>query len=149
VAWLCQQPYQRRYAASANLWQQAFHNQPDLASNPQSGNRYNAACAAALAGCAQGKDAGQLDAKEKSGWRDQARQWLQADLALWKQSAESGTLQDRQLVQAQMLHWQQDTDLAGVRESYALATLTAGERDAWCRLWAEVAAARNAAQTPP
>jgi hypothetical protein len=36
-------------------------------------------------------------------------------------------------------HWQEDSDLAGVRDSAALADLPAAERDAWCKVWAEVA----------
>src|SRR5262249_45175410 len=130
LARLCQQPYQRLYAASARFWKEAFRDQPDLAANPASGNRYDAACAAALAGCGQGKDAETLEAKEKAAWREQARQWLEADLTLRKRAAERGTLADRKNVQAQMLHWQQDSDLAGVRDKAALAKLPADEQKA-------------------
>jgi hypothetical protein len=139
LAQLCQQPYQRRYAASARLWQEAFRKQPLLAAFPQNDNRYNAACAAALAGCGQGEGADKLAEKEKADWRQQAQRWLQADLALWKVSAGSPNPQARQAVQARMHIWQEDADLAGVRDSAALAALPTSERDAWCRLWAEVA----------
>jgi hypothetical protein len=44
-------------------------------------------------------------------------------------------------------HWQQDTDLDGVRDAKALASLPAAERDAWEKLWADVAdLARKAEQ---
>jgi tetratricopeptide (TPR) repeat protein len=148
LAWLCRQPYQRRYAASARLWQEAFHIQPCLAANLQSGNRYNAACAA-LAGRGQGKDAGKLGAKERAGWRAQARQSLEADLTLWKRLAGGSDPQPRLTAAAPLHYWQHDGDLAGVRDSTALATLPAAEHDAWCRLWAKVAAVRIAAQTAP
>ncbi len=41
-----------------------------------------------------------------------------------------------------MRHWQQDGDLAGVREDKALAALPEAERQAWARLWAEVESLR-------
>jgi hypothetical protein len=37
-----------------------------------------------------------------------------------------------------MLHWQEDTDLAGVRDAAALAQLPADERKEWRTLWARV-----------
>jgi hypothetical protein len=36
-------------------------------------------------------------------------------------------------------HWQQDADLSSVRDPAALARLPRDERDAWERLWADVA----------
>src|SRR5262249_39988333 len=45
-----------RHAAGARLWQEALESDPRLADNRQAQHRYNAACAAALAGCGQGKD---------------------------------------------------------------------------------------------
>jgi len=36
-------------------------------------------------------------------------------------------------------HWQEDTDLVAVRDSASLASLPAAERNAWCKVWAEVA----------
>src|SRR5262249_52830376 len=81
-AWLCQQPSRRLYGASARLYQQALAAQPSLAGDLRAGHRYDAACAAVLAGCGQGNDAGKLDAAERDRWRRQALDWLRADLAL-------------------------------------------------------------------
>jgi hypothetical protein len=39
-----------------------------------------------------------------------------------------------------MQHWQQDSDLAGVRDAAALEKLPAEERAACAKLWADVAA---------
>jgi serine/threonine-protein kinase len=139
LASLCQQPYERRYAASARLWQDVFRKQPALAANPQDGIRYNAACAAALAGCGQGRDAATLDAKQKASWRRQAWEWLRADVAIWARNATRTDAGVRQVVRDQLQHWQEDSDLAGVRDSQALANLPAAERNDWCKLWAEVA----------
>jgi serine/threonine-protein kinase len=49
------------HGASARLWAEAFKGQPKLADDMQAQNRYNAACAAALAGTGQGKDEPSLD----------------------------------------------------------------------------------------
>ncbi len=38
-----------------------------------------------------------------------------------------------------LAHWQQERDLAGVRDKQALANLPAAERAEWEKLWAEVA----------
>jgi hypothetical protein len=42
-------------------------------------------------------------------------------------------------------HWQEDSDLAGVRDKEALEKLPEGEREAWRTLWAEVEALRQKA----
>src|SRR5262249_53259986 len=80
LAHLSQQPFQRGYLASARLWQEAFEADPKLADRLRA-KRYNAACAAVLAGCGQGKDAGTLGGADRAGWRRQALTWLRADLA--------------------------------------------------------------------
>jgi hypothetical protein len=71
--------------------------------------------------------------------RQQALGWLRADLALWGKQVESGTPQQRATVQQSLQHWQNDTDLAGVRDQAALAKLPEAERAEWKKLWADVA----------
>jgi hypothetical protein len=46
---------------------------------------------------------------------------------------------DRTQVQKTLAHWQQDQDLAGVRDQDALAKLPEAERKAWRKLWTDVA----------
>ncbi len=48
-----------------------------------------------------------------------------------------------------MGHWQQDTDLAGIRDAAALAKLPADEQKACTQLWADVAALLKKASGPP
>jgi hypothetical protein len=43
-------------------------------------------------------------------------------------------------VQRALRHWQQDPDLAGLRDAAALAELTADEQKAFTQMWVEVAA---------
>jgi tetratricopeptide (TPR) repeat protein len=147
MADLAQQPFKRHYITAARLYRDAFARQPRLAAALLDGHRYKAACAAALAGCGQGKDAAQLNKSARVYWRQQALQWLRADLALRTSQLES----NKQEVAQALRHWQQDPDLAGVRDESALARLPEVERQAWQKLWADVAAtlARATARTAP
>jgi serine/threonine-protein kinase len=150
VAWLCQQSYRQLYAASARFYADTFTAQPRLADDPRSGHRYNAACAAALTGCGQGKDATLLDDKEGVRLRRQALAWLRAELDAWAKFLDSATPEQRVQTVGTLKHWQEDTDLAGVRDKEALEKLPEGEREAWRTLWAEVEALRqNAAEKEP
>jgi eukaryotic-like serine/threonine-protein kinase len=135
-AYLC--ALTRRYPASARLYAEAFQADATLADNLPAGHRYNAAYAAAQAGCGQGNDADKLDDKERARLRQQAREWLRADLTSWSKQAASDKEADRALVHKTLTHWQGDPDLAGVRDPEALAKLPETERAEWQKLWAEV-----------
>jgi serine/threonine-protein kinase len=111
-------------------------------------HRYNAARAAALAGCGQGKDADKLDEKERARLRQRAREWLRADLALWAKQADNDNPKAREAVQQQLKHWQTDADLAGVRDKDALAKLPGEEQEAWRKLWGDVSAVLKRASDP-
>jgi tetratricopeptide (TPR) repeat protein len=137
LAVMCQDPYKRLYAGSARLWGEAFAAEPKLAENVQTGHRYNAACAAALAGCGQGEDAAKLNEQERARLRQQAREWLQADLMAWGQVLDKVPDKARAIVAKQIQHWLADPDFAGVRDA-ALAKLPESERRDWHQLWAEV-----------
>jgi tetratricopeptide (TPR) repeat protein len=127
------------YRTSAILYADAFSADPKLADDLKAGHRYNAACCAALAAAGQGKDAAKLDDKERARLRKQTLDWLRADLALRTKQLASGQPADRAEVRRQMKHWQQDSDLAGIRDAKELAKLPADERQAFEKLWADVA----------
>ena len=57
--------------------------------------------------------------------------------------ADKGNPNTRQAVQQLLAHWQEDTDLAALREAKSLASLPQKERAAWQQLWADVAALRK------
>jgi serine/threonine-protein kinase len=80
-------------AAAARFDRDAFAADRKLADAVPSGNRYNAACVAALAGCAQGQDADRLDDKDRALWRRQALDWLRAALTWWGQELDKGQAQ--------------------------------------------------------
>ena len=121
---------------------------PSWPTTSKAGHRYNAACFAALAAAGQGEDAAKLDDKERTRLRKQALDWLRADLALRGKQLETGKPADRAEVQQALRHWQQDTDLAGIRDAAALAKLPAEEQKAFTQLWADVAALLKPSHTP-
>jgi serine/threonine-protein kinase len=138
LAWLCQQPSRQLNAASARFWAGAFARDPKLAGDMEQQHRYNAACAAALAGCGFGKDDPPPDDAMKAKLRRQALGWLRADLAAYAKQLEDKS--QSVLVRQRLQHWQQDADFRGVRDPDALAKLPEAERQSWRALWAEVEA---------
>jgi serine/threonine-protein kinase len=133
---VCQ--FSNRTLALARLYTEAFKAAPQLAQDLRYGHRYNAARAAALAGCGRGEDGVSLGQQERARWREQARQWLRADLAIWNKVLAAETAQARELVRRTLTSWRGDPDLAGLREPLALARLAADERKDCLGLWREV-----------
>ncbi len=129
---------QKLRGASARLWAETFHAHPKLADDMKAQHRYNAACAAALAGSGQGKDDPPLDGAAITRWRKQAMDWLRADLAAWSKLLVSAALQERQSILDTLAHWKADADLANLRDPAMLVKLPADEQKACSALWAEV-----------
>src|SRR5262249_20917227 len=141
LARLCQEPFKKLYAASFRFYREALVNDPKRA-DAQLGHRYDAACAAALAGCGQGKDAAGLTGAERARLRKQALDWLRAELDAWNRLLPRA----RPVVVQRMRHWLADDNFAGVRGARALAQLPEAERPAWRDLWADVAQTLTRAQ---
>jgi serine/threonine-protein kinase len=138
LAQLCQ--CQRRHAAAARFYAAAFAADAKAAADLRQGHRYDAACSAALAAAGQGEGAKGLPDKARLMLRRQALAWLRDDLAAYRTLAERPEPAAKQLVQEKMRHWQQDADLAPVRDPRALDTFPDDERQPWRRLWEDVAA---------
>jgi hypothetical protein len=138
----------KRFATAARFWGEALEANPKLGDNRQAQHRYNTACAAALASAGQGKDDPSPDGAAKAKLRGQALDWLKAELAIWTRLLESGPPQARPAIVQTLRHWQQDTDLASVRDPDGLAKLPESERQAWQSLWNEVEALLKRAQGP-
>jgi tetratricopeptide (TPR) repeat protein len=149
LGWLCRQPYKQLYAAAAGFYAEAFTADGKLGDDPATANRYNGACAAALAGCGQGKDASTLADRERARLRGQALDWLRADLRAWRLLLEEDPDKAGLALLQQMQHWQTDADFAGVRGPDALAKLPEAERQSWQQLWHDVADLRARAKTIP
>jgi serine/threonine-protein kinase len=125
--------------AAVRFYEEAAAADAQLADHPSAGHRYNAACAAALAGGGQGKDAGILSERERLRLSKRALDWLRADLALWTQHAELDDAKARDAVQ-HFKRWQTDPVLAGLRDKDALVKLPEAERDKCRKFWDDVAA---------
>ena len=145
LACLCQLPFKGLYAASVRFYRQAFAEKPQLADDLPARHRYNAACAAALAGCGRGQDANKLDTNERAGLRKQALDWLRADLKAYRQVMDKSADKAGPEIAQRMQDWLQDTDFTGVRGPAALDRLPEAERGDWQKLWEEVEALRQRA----
>jgi tetratricopeptide (TPR) repeat protein/tRNA A-37 threonylcarbamoyl transferase component Bud32 len=143
LAKLCQ-VYKKLYSAGARFYGEAFTAEPKRADDLGSQDRYNAACAAALAGCGQGEDAAKLDEKERASLRRKALSWLQADLTQYAQLVDKSDKKVLAVVQERMQHRLEDPDFAGVRGD-ALAKLPEAERQEWQKLWDDVESLRKRA----
>jgi tetratricopeptide (TPR) repeat protein len=137
LAELCQR-YRNQHAAAVRFYADAFAAEPKLANDLQQQPRYNAACSAALVAAGQREDAKHLPDKERLMLRRQALAWLRADLALWAKLAERAEAPAKQQVRQAMQHWQQDADLASIRDKAALDQLPDDERRPWRQLWDDV-----------
>ena len=127
--------FHNRFLAAARLYADAFAADPNSAGDLA---HYNPACCAARAGCGDGVDAKDLDNKERAGWRKQALDWLRTDLTQWGKRLEGDKPEDRMAAVQHMRHWQEDSDLAGLRDAAELAKLPADEQEACKKLWADV-----------
>jgi serine/threonine protein kinase/Flp pilus assembly protein TadD len=136
LAYLCALPCRQLYALAARFYSEAFSADPKSAP----ANRYNAACAAALAGCGHGKDADKLAPEDCARLRGQALAWLRADLKTYLEFLEKQPDKVRRGVGREMERWQHDPDFTGVRGEAPLAKLPEAERQEWRALWEEVAA---------
>ena len=152
---------QGRYRTAARLYAEAFTADPLLADNLTTECRYRstqeephyervesintearylAARCAALAGSGQGRDGPSLSRAERARWRQQARAWLRADLALWGKTLASGSDQDLALVKRMLTHWQVEPGLTGIRDLKSLDDVSAEEHDDCFALWDQVGA---------
>jgi serine/threonine protein kinase/tetratricopeptide (TPR) repeat protein len=131
--------YKRHYLSVSRFFADAFSDDPKLADDLRAGHRYNGACAVALAGVGQSQDGRDLDDEGRARLREQALDWLRADLEAWGRRLDKEPDQPRPHIIQILQHWLKDTDFSGVRGSEALTRLPETERQAWQKLWADVA----------
>ncbi len=131
---ICQ--FKRHYAAASRLYGDAFELDASLVKEPAIPHRYNAACYAALA--LAGKDEGTraIDEPERARLRGAALGWLRDDLAAWTTRLDDDNAVERALVAMKLRLWQQDADLAAVRD--AIDKMPKDERPDWRKLWQDV-----------
>jgi tetratricopeptide (TPR) repeat protein len=147
LAGLCS--LKRLNRAATRFYADAFAAQPALANDLGAAHRYNAACAAVLAGVGQGQDAHELDDQGRARLRQQALDWLRADLAACGRVLGNGPEQARALTLRRLQHYLADPDFNGVREPGALARMPERERQAWQELWGDLRDCLAKAQVTP
>jgi len=140
--------FKKLWHAAAGLSADAFASDPKLADELEESYRYNAACYAALASAGQGEDAAGLDDKERTRLRRQAYDWLRAELAAYNSQLKNGAPTD-QKVRRTLGHWQQDTDLASIRDAEALGKLPESQQKAFNQLWSDVTELLKKANVKP
>ena len=128
----------KRHAAAARFWAEALAADPKLGDDRHAGHRYDAACAATLAAAGRGEGEPSPDAAAKVELRRKALDWLRAELSAWSKVLDSADPKARAAVAPTLRHWKEDSDLTGVRDGDAIATLPADERRAWEALWKDV-----------
>jgi tetratricopeptide (TPR) repeat protein len=124
----------RMYKAAAHWCDEALTSQPGLA---EDGDRYFAACVAALAACGHGEDVRSLGDAERAQLHRQALDWLRADLEAYRKLQERLPCKNLAVTQ-HLICWLSDADLIGVRDPVALARLPEAEQAAWRAFWADV-----------
>jgi hypothetical protein len=139
-----------QFAAAARWYAEVFTAHPQLLAGPPTGHRYQAASAAARAGCGKGRDATGLDEQSRARFRRQALGWLRAALEARQRLLERGPQAARNTITRDLEHWLEVPHFAKVRGPDALGRLPVGERQAWQQLWADVADTLARAEgTPP
>jgi hypothetical protein len=137
------------HIAAAQWTEKALATQPDLAADVTKGFRWCAGCCAVRAGFRTDGDGAKLEEGERQHWRKQAFSCLKADLVAWSKRLENGKGEDRAEAGRKLRQWQENGDLAKVRDAAALAKLPADEQDDWNKLWAEVEGLRRKAEEKP
>ncbi len=140
--------FEGHQGAAARLYTEAFAAEPRLAEDVPAATRYHASCAAASAGCGQGKDADQLNDEERALLRRQALDWVSQDLTWCRQRLDDGNAETNARIRQGLQFWRGDPDLAGVRAKDAPARLSDEARERWERLWSDVDALLHRVSVP-
>jgi tetratricopeptide (TPR) repeat protein/serine/threonine protein kinase len=121
------------YGAAARLYAEVLAAEPR-----RMGLFFPAARAAALAGCARGKDAAQRGDPERARWRKQAHAWLRAALEERRKQLERHAPKGREAVRRVLEAWKASPDFVNLRDLAVLSELADAEREAWQKLWVDV-----------
>jgi formylglycine-generating enzyme required for sulfatase activity len=130
----------------------ALEADPKLGDDREAQYRYQAARWAVLAVAGQGLDGPPLGDGAKVKLRSRALNWLSAELAAWGRFLESSKFlessppQNRLLIVLSLISWQNDSDLATIRDAADLAKLPEAEQQAFTQLWTDVAALATKAE---
>jgi hypothetical protein len=124
-----------RYAAAARFFDRAFKADAKMSQNLKVGYRYEAACAAALAGLGKGRDTPPPSDDARVKLRSDAHAWLEGDLRVFHTLLERKISIAPGLIQAKLRRWKVDPRLYLLRDGNDLAD---PERASWHDLWTRV-----------
>jgi tetratricopeptide (TPR) repeat protein/tRNA A-37 threonylcarbamoyl transferase component Bud32 len=130
--------YKQHYLTATRNYAAAFAAEPKIADDLSFWDRYNAACAAALAAARRGEDAKTIGIEECARLRQHALEWLRADLTACAKLVEKGDKGSLLTVESKLEHWQRDRDLTAVRDKDSLSAVPKPERERWQKLWTDV-----------
>jgi hypothetical protein len=130
--------YKKLYVTSARLWSDAFAARPALVVDAGEENRYQAARAAAQAGCGLGEDDPSPDQMTRQRFRFQALDWLNAEVADVGRLLEEGTPLEFVDVPKRLGRWQIDPGWEELRGDAANDGSPLAERRAFRELWSKV-----------
>lgn len=153
----------RRFAQAARFFEDALKQDASLAANREVQVPYNAACSAVLAAAGEGEVSQPLGAETSIQLRNNALRWLKLELSAWNTELDKSSKpsffqslivgdtksQARQTIAQTLTHWQNDPDLASIRDPEKLATLPEAERKEWETLWAEVRSFKEKVSAAP
>ena len=123
--------FEGRYRAAAEIYAEVLSADTRLADDVFGETRYRAACTAAAAGSGRGQDADRLDEAERARWRQQARDWLRADLEELRRLSKSARKGLPGFLRDTLKHWSTDPDLAALRDPNACQGLLPEEQKAF------------------
>ena len=127
--------------------EQSLEVDPKLVEEKGLSLRYDAAWALALISAGSGKDVPPLDEFDRAKLRKHVLELLTAELALKERLFETGQREAKIFTATSLKHWQNDSDLASIRDEESLAKLSVDERKSFTRLWDDVAALHLKAST--
>ena len=115
-----------RYSAAARLWAEALESDRKIADDRRLQHRYNAACAAALAGCGKTRDIPAPD--EPAPQTAPSAPGSMLNCPFGPSSSHPPSPKSAAAIAQTLEHWRVDSDLAGVREPDAIDALPEPER---------------------
>jgi serine/threonine-protein kinase len=130
--------------AATRCFRAAFAADSKLADDLDAGLRYNAACAAALAGTGRGRDA-PADEPARDRLRGEAIAWLRDDLAALSRQLDAADPPAARRIAETLAHWLNDPDLVGLRDEGELSQRNEPERRSLRAFWSDFEAIRRKA----
>jgi tetratricopeptide (TPR) repeat protein len=122
--------FKRCTVTAVRVYEDALAN-PKLAAEDRGRLRFQAACAAALAGTGQGLDTAKLTETEKATLRTKAHEWLELEYRRLDKARDAN-------LTGLSREWLGNRDLAGVRHEQFLAKLPEAERIEWQKFWSTI-----------